>query len=108
MGGNPITAAALAPEVIGGAVGSLAATESYKKLKQSGMDENSATVSSGAIGGAATGATASAVSALASGAGYGATLGVGESEFTFGTSIIAGAALGALIGEGSYLKHKYF
>ena len=108
LGGNPITAAALAPEIIGGAVGSLAATESYKKLKQSGMDENSATVSSGAIGGAATGAASSAVSALASGAGYGATLGVGESEFTFGTSIIAGAALGALIGEGSYLKHKYF
>ena len=108
LGGNPITLAALAPEIIAGGVGSLAATESYKKLKQSGMDENSATISSGAIGGAATGATASAVSAFASGAGYGAAIGVGESEFTFGTSIIAGAALGALIGEGSYLKHKYF
>ena len=104
LGGNPITAAALAPEIVAGGLGALAGTKSYEALRKSGVDENSSTVASGVIGGATAGAT----SALISGAATGAAIGAGEAEFTFGTSVVVGAALGGLIGEGSYLRHKYF
>ena len=104
LGGNPITAAALAPEIAAGGLGALAGTKTYEALRKSGVDENSSTVASGSVGGATAGAT----SALLGGLLTGAEAGAGEAEFTAGTSVVVGAALGALIGEGSYLRHKYF
>ena len=96
--GESITLAAVAPEIIAGGLGSAAATKTYSELRKSGVDDNSATVTSGAVGGAVTG-----LASAAAGAAIGGELGAPEAGFTFGLSVIAGATLGAIVGEGGYL-----
>ena len=102
-GGEGLTAAALAPEVAAGAVAGVVGVESYKALKKAGVGENVAEVSSGSTAGAAAGAT----SALLAGALTGSELGAGEAGLTFGLSVVGGAIIGGIVGEGAYLYSKF-
>lgn len=109
---STIMGTAMAPEVVGGAVGYVAtkySTEGIRAgLKAVGADDDTADgVSStvgGGIGGFLAGASASAVAGGATGAEDGAIAGGGVFS---GETAIVGGIVGSLIGLGSFIKARY-
>ena len=105
---NPLTTAALLPEIVAGGVGyltgDLASRGTTYLAEELGASEDVAegigSVSGGIVGGASAVAAGATVSALIAGAEIGSLLGPG--------GILVGAGVGAAIGLGSYLYEHFW
>ena len=101
LGGEALTATALAPAVLAGGAGAVAGYETNKavanSLQKAGANrdtvESISDITSGAVGGAATGLT---------GIGAGALLGAEMGELGGPAGVALGAGVGALFGLGQY------